>query len=159
MPKLVKLTDEVGARLESLAQSNNVSMAKQVSLLLENQSATSVNDRLDKLGTYLETKFAELKHSIEDTTIDRISNPRRSTTPVTIEWEIFKSLWGEVLDAEGGWASKAVAEAYAQSDCAQDETYYIKDGQIWSEFMGVNAHPIVNLTPAVTQFLTEKGVL
>lgn len=158
MPKLIKLTDEVGAKLEALAQSNNVSMAKQVALLLDQATTTSVNERLDKLAAYLEAKFAELKHSIEDTTVDRLSvGGRRSAKVFITDWEIMYEIMFTISTTQD-WVDPAAFDSFTNSDLAQEFDYYIQDNQIRYAWHGADS-PIINLTPNITNFLKEKGVL
>lgn len=158
MPKLVKLTDEVGEILEQRAKQDGVSVAAEVKLLLEGKDDNNINTRLDKLAAYLETKFAELKNSIEDTTVDRIApRPRKQKQTFLPGWPTARTVLYDIA-TESDYVNPAVYDAFVNSDMADEFSYYVQDGQLWYTWYGAD-FPILNLTPAITNFLTEKGVL
>lgn len=160
MAKLVKLTDEIGAILQERADKDNVSLAGEIKLLLDGKDDNNINQRLDKLGAYLEKKFAELKESIEDTTIDRLdSRPRckSKVTPLDWEWPDIQTLLYDIA-TEKDYVTKSDYDEMHESSCADQFKWYIEEGQVWGDFFG-EKKPYLNITPIIKAFLTSKGVV
>lgn len=159
MAKLVKLTDEIGAILQERADKDNVSLAGEIKLLLDGKDDNNINQRLDRLGAYLEKKFTELKESIEDTTIDRLDGGRKKskTTPLNLEWSDIQTLLYDIA-TEKDYVTKSDYDEMHQSDCADSFQWYIEGGQVWGDFFG-EKKPYLNISPNIKTFLTSKGVV
>lgn len=151
---LIRVSDETEQRIKEIKGAKSVGAAVD-DLLTKNDIAA----RLDKLGAYLEGKFAELKHSIEDTTIDRITTPqpRKQRQTFLPDWQTARTILYDIA-TPGDYVNPAVYSSFQESDIADEFTYYVQDNQLHYTWHGAD-FPILNLTPAITQFLTEKGVL
>lgn len=167
MAKLVKLTDRVGARLEARAKSEGVSMAKEVEKLLdlayERDWRQDINAQIDVLAD----KFAqgmcdiqqEIKKAFDDTLVDRVASapakqPKQAFIPT---WDIARTALYDIAQ-ESDYINPAVYDTFVNSDMADEFAYYVQDNQLRYTWHGAD-FPILNLSPQLTQFLTEKGVL
>lgn len=160
MAKLVKLTDEIGAILQERADKDNVSLAGEIKLLLDGKDDNNINQRLDRLGAYLEKKFTELKESIEDTTIDRLDrgeHKKAKMIPLDWKWPTLQELLYDVA-TEKDYVSKAAYDEMHESSNADEIKYYIEDDYVWGDFFG-EKKPYLSITPNIKTFLASKGVV
>lgn len=157
---MIRVSDDAEKKLKALAEGRTV-VAVVDELLAHNDLAT----RFDKQAVFMAEMKKDIIASIENTTIDRIATPVGRRAPssriIDVDWPIFQELWLDHIDDRNNpaWTSKAAYDGLSNSDDASSCTYYIKGDQLWYNFMGVNDQPLLNLTPEVTDFLTEKGVL
>lgn len=151
---LIRVSDETEQRIKEIKGAKSVGAAVD-DLLTKNDIAA----RLDKLATYLEGKFASLEKKLDDTTVDRIAtSPARKQKQVFItSWRTVQELLYEVATPDD-YINPAVYDSFANSDMADEFSYYVQDNQIRYSWHGAD-FPILNLSPTITNFLTEKGVL
>lgn len=168
MPKQIKLTDRVAAKLEERAKADGLSLAGEVDKLLtevaiEGGGGTldSVVGRLDYLEGYLDKRLSKLESLIEDTTVDRVSNSggrvyRQARTP--IDWEVTKEIFYALL-RDGGpeWVSESIRSAIGNLndplDCYVEDNYFCSDDAYGTK------RKILNVTPRLREFLASKGVV
>lgn len=155
MSKLIKLSDAVGEALAKKAAEDNLSMAAEVAKLL---SVTELPPR--PVGTeYFDKKFDELKSLIEDTTIDRMVAPR-GKGPVEISWGVMREVFFDFLkEHDQEWVADSVFVAIHEADAPEVSKYFAEDGHIYAQGpSGVKSVALV-ITPRLSSFLKEKGVL
>ena len=170
MSRMVKLSDEVGGRLEKYAKERGMTMAGAVGLLLK-APAESFTDPIDKVMAIcvegiegLKEQIAKLQSTIEDTTVDRLSQSQASSVSPSVSSRIAQTFDGdEVMEFwRGGpeddehhpaWWNKAAYNMVREGD-EFPETWEIKDGALCCT-NGYQYYPIFEADYFLT-FLTWK---
>lgn len=166
MPKQIKLTDRVAEKLAQRAEEDNLSLAGEVSKLLEggggenNSAITSIIGKLDYLEGYLDKRLSKLESLIEDTTIDRVDNagPRKSysNVKVYVPWDTAHELLYEFLPEDAPEFIGNASEQIRQAD--YEFPVFIVENRLWTEDAYGTKSPILNITPRVAQHLIALGV-
>lgn len=108
----------------------------------------------DDLRDYLDKKFAHLESLIEDTTVDRVAGPIKSTpgtVKIYVPWDAARELFYEFLPDDAPEYIGPASEALHQAD--DEFPVFIQDDKLWTEdFYGAKS-PILNISPRVKQFL------
>lgn len=158
---MIRVSDHAEQTIKDFATKMGVTNTTAVDVLLASDATAAtgtINKRLDDLAVYLEKKFAEMKGLVEDTTIDRLSSQKKSPVPMlpVIPWPVVQEMMFEYAE-DGDWASQAAKEGMAESNCADMASWFVDEG-VWGEFYG-EKKLYLKLTPHITDFLAEKGVL
>lgn len=120
--------------------------------------AGSVNDRLDKLASYLEKKFSHLEALIEDTAIDRLekSGGDFQKHRIDIKWEDAKDfLWEEdgIVTEEEYLSSQFYT--FLHEECSDELPIYTDGTTIYRD--AYKPLPILKVTPKIREFLKSRG--
>lgn len=162
MPKQIKLTDRVAEKLAQRAEEDSLSLAGEVSKLLEggesSVSTDSILGKLDYLESYLDKRLSKLESLIEDTAVDRVDNggPKssyQSNVKVYVPWKEAHELLYELLPEDAPEFIGNASEAMRQ---ANDEfPVFIMDGKLWTEDAYGTKSPILDISQRVEEMLVK----
>lgn len=157
MPKMVKLTDEVGSLLEERAKQDGTTIAGEIKLLLDGRDSSTLDRRLDKMARWLDKKFADLEAALDGAVLTQPVKTNR-VKQNAIEWPVVQELMFTVLpEGDSAWLPGKEEAARASSD--MDFGMYYTDGEkVYSDDMWGHTDWL-KCTPTVLAFLTSKGVL
>ena len=109
----------------------------------------------DSLQSYLDEKFKHLESLIEDTTIDRLTTPSRSSL-VPLKWDgCLQEVYFNFPDDDPCWPPK-VKEAWGESDTL-DQAEFASDGNFIYDVTGGDRMAVLNITPELRSFLRARG--
>lgn len=129
MSKMIKVTDEVGARVAAVAEENGTTLAGAVNLLVTQYGSSHALLEGQKV---ISAQLGELRRLVEETTIDRVdaSHPRSTRSFQSLDPEEVRQFWLDgPHDDENhlAWVSKAAVSALEESDTFDIGKWYIKD--------------------------------
>ena len=155
MPKLIKLSDQVGEELERRAREDNLSMAAEVAKLL----ATSEMPPSPVDTSYFDKKFDELKALISDTAVDRVAT--RSTgggrAPGGKEWVPWDQMSYIIFthdDDDPAWIIPEASVFQFKNGDPTAYAYFIKDNVIFMESVG-RPEPLIRVTPEIREAIDK----
>lgn len=154
---LIRVSDETEQRIKEIKGEKSVGAVVD-DLLTKNDIAA----RMDKMAAYLAEMRAELLSAIQDTTIDRVATsytyrPKPKRQAFISDWQTARTVLYDIAK-ESDYVNPALYDSFVNSDMADEFSYYVQDDQLRYTWHGGD-FPILNLTPAITSYLTEKGVL
>lgn len=161
---MIRVSDTVERRLKELADGR--SMNAVIEKMLAYCSSPDGFCPVPREGTYTPTfieriieKLDRLEELIKDTTIDRIDTPR-GKGPVEISWEVMREVFFDFLrEHDQEWVADSVFMAIHEADAPEVSKYFAEDGHIYAQGpSGVKSVALV-ITPRLSSFLKEKGVL
>lgn len=150
MPKMIKLTDEVGNKLSEWAEKDSLTITGEIKKLMderrERDALSCIEMRLDKIQSL-----------IEDTTVDRLDKgAAKTSSSVTtyLGWADVREMMFDYATDED-WTSPAARQGMEESNASDEAKWYIDDG-VWGEFYG-DKQKYLKLTPHIIDFLKGKG--
>lgn len=161
---MIRVSDEMEQKLKQLADGR--SMTATIDLLFKMASSNSEDSvKAARAGAcallqeHIDKRFDELKALIEDTTIDRLdAAPRtpKARTSRFLPWEdCIQDIYDDFPASSDIWLS-GVREAWGEADSMDMASYFVKNGEIWSNFYG-HETPLLRITPELSEYLEEKG--
>lgn len=153
MPKMIKLTDEVGNRLSDLAEKDSLTITGEIKKLMDDRRER------DALAC-IELRLDKIQSLIEDTAVDRLDKGAAKTSsstsgPVYLEWADVREMmydWAEDED----WVSAAARSGMEDSNVSDEAQWSVQNGYVVGEFYGQN-QAYLKLTPHIIDFLKGKG--
>ena len=148
---LIRVSDYAEKQIKRMAAETGRTVTSTVDTLLEgNSGGVDLIAAVDK-------RFDELKALIEDTTVDRLDKARSSKLlPSDITWEnCIQDVYFDFPDDDPVWLPK-VKEAWGESD-SMDMAEFSSDGSYIYDVTGGERMPVLNITPALRDYLKGKG--
>ena len=161
---MIRVSDEVEEHLKQLSDGRSMSATVEMLLrALENiaadESKKTNAGNWARLAQQMDARFDKLEQMILDTTIDRIDTPR-GKGPVEISWGVMREVFFDFLkEHDQEWVADSVFVAIHEADAPEVSKYFAEDGHIYAQGpSGVKSVALV-ITPRLSSFLKEKGVL
>lgn len=161
MPKQIKLTDRVAEKLAQRAEEDNLSLAGEVSKLLDKgggEDSSAVLSKLDYLESYLDKRLSKLESLLDDTMVDRLAgNSHAYSRPQDndiLDWDVFRYIVFDLCkdDDSPEWVSQSVHDA--MDNLSDSITTIVLDGYIWA----VNDYgksKLLKVSPRVEEAIRE----
>lgn len=161
MPKQIKLTDRVAEKLAQRAEEDNLSLAGEVSKLLDKGGGedSTILSKLDYLESYLDKRLSKLESLLDDTMVDRLAGTSRANRSYPqdndiLDWDVFRYIVFDLCkdDDSPEWVSQSVHDAMDNLSDSIDTI--VLDGYIWA----VNDYgksKILKVSPRVEEAIRE----
>lgn len=159
---MIRVSDEMEEKLKQIADGR--SMTATIDLLFKMASSNSENSvKAARAGAcallqeHIDKRFDELKALIEDTTVDRLdAKPYKASRASFLPWEnCIQDIYDDFPEGSDVWLS-GVREAWGEADSMDMASYFVKNGEIWSNFYG-HETPLLRITPELSEYLKDKG--
>lgn len=152
MPKMIKLTDEVGDRLSDWAEKDSLTITGEIKKLMderrERDAFACIELRLDKIQSL-----------IEDTAVDRLDGKvaakTSSSSTVYLEWSDVREMMFDYA-VDGDWVCVAARSGMEDSNISDEAQWFVQNGYVVGEFYG-EKQAYLKLTPHIIDFLKGKG--
>ena len=164
MAKLIKVTDEVGELLSARAESDGVSLAGEIKLLLDGKDSialtNTIDKRLDKMGKWLDKKFEDLEAAFNLAVMSSGSSTSSSASKLSrdrreIKWWAVQEVMFDVLVDSDAWL--AGKEEAARSSDNLDMGTFFSDGDVIYSDDAWGRCDWFKVTPEVKQAFKERG--
>lgn len=159
---MIRVSDEIEQKLKQLSDGRSMSATLELLFKMANSNADD-SVKAARAGAcalleeHIDKRFDELKALIEDTTIDRVAAaPKATASKNLLPWEgCIQDIYDDFPNGSDVWLP-GVREAWGESDSMDMASYFVKNGEIWSNFYGHDT-PLLRVTPELSEYLQDKG--